>query len=236
MRRSRLATSAVALPVIALLLGLGTWQLERRAWKEALIASMAARTEAAPLPLDTALSMAPAEREWRRATTTGRFLHDRQVALYRVSLEGQAGYHVLTPLDLGSGRHVVVNRGFVPEALADPALRPGSEPAGELTVTGVLRGGEARGAFTNDNDPGRGGWYWIDLEALSRTMGVTLLPVVIHADAGASGTWPRAGQARFRPRNDHLNYALTWYGLAAAALVIYVLLLLETPRRTGFRP
>lgn len=229
MRRSRLATTLVALPIIALLVGLGTWQLQRLAWKEDLIAAMEARRAGAPVPLDQALSLAPADREWRRVMATGRLLNDRQVAMYRLSVDGKAGYHLLVPLELADGRHVLVDRGFVPEANIDPATRPGSEPRGEVWVVGVLRPGETPGPFTPDNDPASDAWYWLDLGALGDDMGVDLLPVVIYADAEPGDVLPRGGQAVFDPPNDHLQYALTWYGLAVVALVIYLLLLRKRP-------
>jgi len=229
--RSRLATTLVALPIVALLVGLGTWQLQRLAWKQDIIATMDSRTAGSPLPLDRALDLPAAEREWRPVMAAGRFLHDRQVALYRMSVEGNPGYWILVPLRLNDGRTVLVNRGHVPEALVEPAARPDSEPQGMVWVTGILRGAETPGTFTNDNDPGRGAWFWIDVPALSGAMEVDLLPVVIHADPGPQGAWPRGGQAAFRPSNNHLQYVVTWYGLAAVAFVIYLLLLRRRPDR-----
>ena len=231
MPRSRLATTLVALPIIALLIGLGSWQLQRLAWKEGLIGTMHERLAGAPVPLAEALARPAEEREWQRVMATGTYLHDRQIALYRMSVEGEPGYLILTPLRLSDGRMVLVDRGFVPPGLVDPALRPESEPVGEVWVVGVLRGGETQRTFTNDNDPAGGAWYWYDLPAMAAAMGVDLLPVVIHADRDPAATWPVGGQAIFAPRNDHLQYALTWYGLAAVALVIYVLLLRKRPPR-----
>jgi len=231
MPRSRLATTLVALPIIALLLGLGTWQLQRLTWKQDLIATMDARLRAAPQLLDQALAMPAGEREWRRVMAAGRFLHEHQVALYRMSLDGEPGYHLLVPLRLTDGRTMLVDRGFVPADLVEPEARPGSEPRGLVWVTGVLRPPETAASFTIANDPGSGAWYWIDLPALAGAMEIDLLPLVVHADAGAAGSWPKGGQAEFRPSNNHLQYALTWYGLAAVGLVIYVLLLRNRPSR-----
>jgi len=229
--RSRLATTLVALPILAILIGLGSWQLQRLAWKQGLITTMETRLEAAPVPLAEALARPALEREWQRVMATGTFLHDRQIALYRLSVDGKPGYLILTPLRLADGRTILVDRGHVPDALVDPADRPGSEPAGQVRVVGILRGGEIQRAFTNDNDPAAGAWYWYDLPAMAAAMGDDLLPAVIHADAGPAGEWPQGGQAVFDPPNHHLQYALTWYSLAGVALVIYVLLLRKRPAR-----
>jgi len=228
---SRLATSLVALPIIVALLALGTWQVQRLVWKRDLIATMETRLAAGPVPLDEALVRTPEEREWQRVMVAGRFLHDSEAALYRLSVDGEPGYLILTPLRLADGRAVLVDRGHVPGERVDPSARPGSEPEGMVWVTGVLRGPESPNAFANPNDPAGGAWFWIDLPALEADMGLDLLPVVIHADPGPAGSWPRGGQAIFRPANNHLQYAVTWYGLAAVALVFYVLLLRRRPGR-----
>lgn len=229
MARSRLATTLVALPIIAALVALGTWQVQRLAWKRDLIATMETRLAAGPVPLDEALVRTPEEREWQRVMVAGHFEHDREVALYRLSVDGDPGYLILTPLRLADGRAVLVDRGHVPGELVEASARPGSEPEGMVWVTGVLRGPERPNAFTNPNDPERRAWFWIDLPALEEDMGLDLLPVVVHADPGPAGSWPRGGQAIFRPANNHLQYAVTWYGLAAVALVFYVLLLRRRP-------
>ena len=231
MTRSRLATSLVALPIVALLIGLGSWQLQRLVWKRDLIATMETRLDAAPVPLAQALDRPEADREWQRVTATGTYLHDRQIALYRLSVAGRPGYLILTPLRLADGRAVLVDRGHVPQAEVDPSARPGSEPQGTVHVTGILRGGETPQAFTNENDPASGAWYWYDLPAMAAAMELDLMPVVINADAGPAGSLPLGWQAVFDPPNHHLQYALTWYGLAVVALVIYVLLLVKRPAR-----
>ena len=212
--------------MIAALIGLGTWQVQRLAWKTDLIATMSERLQEAPMSLDAALALPPEDAEWRLVTATGRLEPDWSSALYRISSNGTAGYQVLTPMALADGRHVLVSRGFVAATSFQDALARLPEAGDDLvTVTGVLRPGEKQYAFTNDNEPAAGAWYWIDLEALSDQAGVALLPLIIVADADPAGGDLIGGQARFDPPNQHLQYAITWYSLAVVALVIYVLLL-----------
>jgi surfeit locus 1 family protein len=229
---SRLAATAVALPAIAMLVGLGTWQVQRLHWKEDLIATMTSRMGAPAMPLADALALPGDQQPWRHVAVSGRFLNDREIQMYRTSPDGDAGYQVLTPLEEDSGETVLVERGWVPLELRDPRSRPGSEADGEVTVTGILQPGETPGPFTADNDPAKGDWYWIDLPAVEQATDTHLLPVVVHADAGATDGWPAGGQMDYDPPNNHLQYALTWYGLAVAAAVIYVrLMLTRGPRR-----
>jgi surfeit locus 1 family protein len=231
---SRILATLIALPLIAALIGLGTWQVQRLAWKTGLIATMAERLQEAPITLDAALVLPREEAEWRLVTATGVLEADRSVALYRISSDGAAGYQVLTPMALPDGRHVMISRGFVAATSFVDALTGLPAASGDpVAVTGVLRPGEEQAAFTNDNDPDAGAWYWIDLKALSRQTGVDLLPLIIVADADPAGGDLIGRQARFDPPNQHLQYAITWYSLAVVALVIYVLLL---RRRRGAAP
>ncbi len=227
--RGRALAIAGAATVVAVLLALGTWQLHRLGWKAGLIETMAARLASAPVPLDAALALPLGEREWRPVRATGAFLDDH-FALYRVGTDGRPGYHILTPLALEGGGHVLVNRGVARAGsfkLALAALPP--TPAGPVEVTGVLRPGETQGFFTHDNDPSGRAWFWIDLDLIGRTAGVDLPPAVIHADEDPAGAGLAGGQARFDPPNRHIEYAVTWYGLAAAAAVVFTLRL----RRAG---
>ncbi len=216
----------IALAIVSALVGLGTWQVQRLAWKTDLIATMEARMQASAINLKDALDLTVAEAEWRPVTTSGRLLDRHSVALYRISTEGDAGYQILTPMAVDGVGDILINRGFVAASSFQDALSGVAPPSYEaVTVTGILRPDEEQSAFTNDNDPRTGAWYWIDLDALGREAGVELLPVMIVADADPAGGELIGDQARFDPPNQHLQYAITWYSLAVAALVIYVLLL-----------
>ena len=223
LRRRRAFAVAGAAAIVVALLALGTWQVHRLAWKAGLIETMEARLVSAPVALDAALALPPGEREWRPVRASGSLLDDN-FALYRVGTEGLPGYHILTPLALEDGGHVLVNRGVSRAGsfkLALAALPPA--PAGPVEVAGVLRPGETQGFFTHDNDPEGEAWFWIDLDAIGRAAGVDLPSAVVHADEDPTGAGLEGGQARFDPPNRHLEYAVTWYGLAAAAAIVFAL-------------
>jgi len=212
--------AAVALG-LTLLLGLGTWQLHRLAWKQDLIAKRAAKLEAPPVALpDHAADWSALD--FRRIEARGVFRHDLAQVFGFTTRAGEPGHHLLTPLLRVDGGAVLVDRGWVPQDWRTPA----SEARGRTTVTGIARyrADDAPGWLTPDNEPDAGRWYWYDMAALEDALGLELLPVVIEADAGAGGAQrpPIGGQTRVELPNNHLQYAITWYALAAALLGVYV--------------
>lgn len=193
---------------------LGLWQLERRVWKHALIAAVDARVHAPA-------AAAPGPGEWPNITAdrdayrhiriTGRFVSDRQVLTQAVTDRG-AGYWVLTPIDAGEYM-VLVNRGFIAQDQRDRSMRA---PAGSVTVTGLLRMTEPGGGFLRDNDPAADRWYSRDVAAIAQKQGLRrTAPYFIDADAAANAPdQPVGGLTVIRFPDNHLVYALTWFGMA----------------------
>jgi surfeit locus 1 family protein len=209
---------------LAVLVGLGTWQIERLHWKEALIAERQARLAASAAPLP---ATAGDWRSWdfRPVVIEGEFRHDLEQLFGVAAVDGEVGHHVLTPLLRRDGAAVLIDRGWVPADRAHPAARREGQVAGPLRVTGIARdrAGDRPGWFTPDNRPDERLWYWYDLGALERALGLKVLPVVVEADATANpGGLPIGGQTRTELPNNHLQYAITWYGLAAALLAIWI--------------
>ncbi|MCA1199057.1 SURF1 family protein [Sphingomonas sp. R647] len=198
---------------------LGIWQVERRAWKHALIDAVETRSTAAPVAAPAPDVAVSAEADaYRRVRVTGRFLHDRETLVRAVSDLG-SGYWVVTPLDTG-GFTVLVNRGFVPPDRRESASRAAGNGAGEVTVTGLLRITEPEGGFLRNNDPAAGNWYSRDVAAISAAQGLNnAAPYFIDADAAPNpGAWPRGGLTVLRFSDNHLGYALTWFALALLSL------------------
>jgi surfeit locus 1 family protein len=227
LREKRLLWPGVAtLTGVAILIALGNWQIRRLAWKEGLIAAIAERTHAQPV------SIADAEHhdediEYLRVKARGKFLNDKELHLYALDEKDGVGWHVLAPLQLTDGAVVFVNRGFVPDELKDAAKRKEGEPDGEVEIVGLVRKPEVAGAFTPANDAGKNVWYWRDLPAMgAAALGsekARLIPFVIDAELEPRnpGGWPRGGVTRLELPNRHLEYALTWYGLAAALIGVF---------------
>jgi surfeit locus 1 family protein len=226
--RGLLWPGAAAFVALAILLALGFWQLERKAWKEDLIARIAERAhgEPAALPAPATFDQWSArDDEFRRVRATGTFLHEFETPVHGLApgLRGapQQGYYLFTPLRLPSGAAVMVNRGFVPTGLRDPALRPGSQPAGEVTVTGLLRAPEQPTLFTPEDRPQEGQWFTRDPRRLASARGFSVAPFYLEAEAGKPGDWPQGGRFRLDLPNNHLGYAVTWFGIALTLVGVF---------------
>jgi surfeit locus 1 family protein len=214
-------TVACAL-LFALLCGLGSWQLERLQWKLALIATVNGHMATAPVSLDTILAMKPDEAQYRRVTIRGRFDHAKEAYVFTTDA-GAAVYHVLTPFKTETGKTLLIDRGEVPKALLDPANRAEGNPQGDVQLTGVWRVPEGPGPFTPAPDTAHRIWFARDLGAIAAADHLSLsAPALIEADATPNpGGWPRGGQTLVSFRNQHLSYAVTWFGLAIVLLCIW---------------
>ncbi len=214
---------------VAILLRLGTWQLERLAWKEGLIANISQRAHSEPISLMRAEQSARSDEdvEYLRVRTGGQFLHDKERHLFAFDSKYGAGYHVITPLKLADGRVVFVNRGYVPSELKEPAKREAGQAAGDVEIVGLVRRPEEPRMFTPENNLAGNLWYWRDLNAMAASVfgqeAPPLVPFFIDAEAEPSvpGGWPKGGVTRLELPNRHLEYAITWYGLAAALVAVF---------------
>lgn len=201
---------------------LGVWQVHRRAWKLALIDRVNARVRTAPIPAPgpAAWPATTADAAYTHVAVTGRYENARET-LVQANTELGPGFWVLTPLDTARGFTLLVNRGFVPLDRRDPATRVRGQIASVTTVTGLLRITEPGGAFLRHNDPAHDRWYSRDVTAIAKARGLgTIAPYFIDADpATLPPGAPVGGLTVIHFRNAHLQYALTWFGLALLSLV-----------------
>jgi surfeit locus 1 family protein len=208
----------------AVLAGLGGWQIQRLHEKEALIASVETGMRAAPVPLADVLREDPANGEYRHVRVTGHFLHESELYLFSRGPMGAVGVDIVTPLIQENGQTVLVDRGFVPDALRDPKTRQAGQVASEVTLTGVLRRSQLPGMFTPAPNSQTRLWFVKDVPKMAAALGVAVPPILIEADATPNpGGWPLGGRTQTDIPNDHLQYAITWFGLALALLAIYLL-------------
>ena len=222
------AVKALAvLLVFAALIALGTWQVERLQWKEGLLADIAARRGAPPVPLAQIEAMAAGggDIEYRTVTATGRYINNKERHFF-ATYRGAAGFYVYTPLQLADGRYLFVNRGFVPYEAKEPEMRKQGQLTGQQSVTGLARARLAgKPSFVvPDNDIAKNIFYWKDLDAMAASDGFDkdkVLPFFVDADDTPNPKGlPVGGVTIVDLPNDHLQYALTWYGLAAALVAV----------------
>ncbi|MCC7046500.1 MAG: SURF1 family protein [Alphaproteobacteria bacterium] len=213
-----------ALPVLGVLVALGTWQVERMQWKRGLLAERAQRLSAPPLNLPAVFPI-PGALEFRRVQVQGRFLHDHELYLGNRPRNGQLGYHVITPLVRADGSAVLVDRGWVPLDRKVPQSRAEGQLDGQVVVQGIARLPYAPGMFTPKNQVEGNFWFTIDLPEMARAAGLqTVLPIYVEAGPQQNpGGLPVGGQTDATLPDNHLVYALTWYALAIALVVVYVL-------------
>lgn len=239
--RPRLILTAILVAAaFAILIGLGTWQVERLHWKEGLLADIAARRAAEPVALSEIEREAEkpgGNIEYRRVTLSGTFDHKGERHFF-ATFEGRTGFYVYTPLTLADGRILFVNRGFVPYEMKEPGTRRAGEVEAVQNITGYARQKLAAkpSSLVPDNDLSKNIFYWKDLAAMTASDGLDpakVLPFFVDADEAVKnpGGWPKGGVTQFDLPNSHLQYALTWYGLAASLLAVVIASVLRRRRR-----
>jgi surfeit locus 1 family protein len=205
-----------ALPI---LLWLGTWQLQRLEWKLTLTSQMEARLDAPAIDIS---SVSPGlEDEFRRYSVSGVFDQGAEFHWLTTSDTYGIGYLAFSPLQLSDGRRVIVNRGYVPAPLKDAVA---DRSVGSATFEAIARVPGQPGALDATNDVAANIWFTRDTVAMAEIAGGEgYLPIYLErVGAIAEDEWPKPGVTKVTLVNNHLDYALTWYGLALVLLVIYL--------------
>ena len=234
-KRSWLGLFVPASLAFAVLIALGTWQIERKAWKEALIASLTERLAAPPVALPPAKDWAKLDRatdEYRRVKFTATFDDAREALVFPAASAFRPdvtspGYWVFTPARLAGGGFIMVNRGFVPDARRDAKSRLAGQISGPIEIAGALRWPDDRHWFTPADDPAHNLWFTRDPAGIAAAKGLdakslAVAPFYVEQEAPIpSGGLPQPGKLFVALPDNHLQYALTWYGLAAVLAAVF---------------
>lgn len=207
---------------LAVLVSLGLWQLHRLEWKRALIAKVEARVAAAPVPYEDALARAQAgeDMEYTPVSLRGALLADRSASVFGM-LEATAGVYVFAPVRVDGDDYVYVNLGFV--------LQTASAPIGNgaVELEGLLRYAEKPSPpaswFQPNGKSADGLWFVRDPKRFADEAGLAASGFYIDRFAAEGGGWPKGGTTRLDFRNNHLDYALTWFGLAAVLFAVWLI-------------
>jgi surfeit locus 1 family protein len=229
----------------AVLIALGTWQIQRKAWKENLIASLTERLSVPPKELPLPADWPRLDRardEYGRVKFEARFDNSREALVFgapsafRPDAVGP-GYWVFTPARLNDGGIVMVNRGFVPDGRQDPKSRSEGLVAGPVEIAGAMRWPGNRHWFTPNDDPAHNLWFTADTGSIAAAKGLDLgvnplAPFYVEQEAPMpAGGLPRPGTLKVALPDNHLQYALTWYGLAAVLAGVFGVWTFSTQRR-----
>lgn len=231
----------LVLAALAVLLGLGFWQLERLEWKEALIEAATARPNdpAVPAPGPMAWPLDMGEWNYRRVALTGRYTDGEILAWTTLSEPrgplGGMGYFILTPFVTNDGFTVLVNRGFVPDALGEPSVRhEAAPPEGPVTVEGIVRRDDPPNFVTPEPDRTDGIWFSRHIATMAQHLNVTGPVAPYNVDLVANetppGGLPQAGESQVTFSNNHLQYAVTWFGLALCLIGVVTVALVRRGR------
>lgn len=213
------------------LIGLGLWQLQRKTWKEGLIATLTAELAAPPVPLPVVTAWPSFDRasvEYRRVKFTATFDNAQEALVYgaasafRPDVSGP-GYWVFTPAHLAGGGVLLVNRGFVPEGRQDSASRPQGEITGPIEIVGALRWPDSRHWFTPNDEPSHNLWFTADPASIAAAKGLgPVAPFYVEQESPVPpGGLPQPGKLEVMLPDNHLQYALTWFGLAIVLLAMF---------------
>lgn len=230
----RVATWTFVVLMLALAivcLWLGNWQMQRLGEKEALVAAVDERLGAEPIPVPPADQWPTLDLEalnFQPVSLTGAFRYNQTVTVFAslANARGPAsgpGYWVVTPFVLAQGGTVFVNRGFVPEDFQEAAVMDGEGDEAQVTISGLLRPGEAAGFMTPAPDTSNRIEWVRDPLRLAAMVDPALAPIApfyVDLPAGEPGELPQGGETVVEFSNNHLGYAYTWYGFAIVAVVM----------------
>jgi surfeit locus 1 family protein len=238
-RKLPILTAIAVLIALAILITLGTWQVERLHWKEGLLADIAERRQA-PGAACRYRGDGRQRHRYRIPQGDGLGVYDNsRERHFFATWRGQTGYYIYTPLQLADGRDLFVNRGFVPYDNKEPEMRMQGQLTDQQTVTGLARArlpGKPSWVVP-DNDIAKNIFYWKDLDVMASSTGLdkaSVVPFFVDADDTPNPKgMPIGGVTEIDLPNNHLQYAFTWYGLAATLVVI---VLVAALRKRGNPP
>lgn len=216
---------------LAILLSLGTWQARKIGPKTELLESIHSGLSSPAIDLPVHVDD-PMQLAYRRVNFSGRITAD-PIKLFGTNLKGKAGYYLYAPVIRDHGQAIMVNFGWVPMELEQlPALQEG-----KVSLSGVLMTNPKPGTMTLENQPEKGDWYIADIHEMAAYFGFGTKEYYhfrVFADhQGDVSSLPLGGQVRVDIPNDHLEYAMTWYGLALTMIGIYIAFGFKRGRKTA---
>ncbi len=223
MTRRMIAPLIFGIVGVAILVSLGNWQLRRSAWKTEILDAIAARLESPPIPVPATAS--PEVDRYLRVRASGEILPG-EIHVYTSAPPRGVGYRVIVPFRLADGRSLMLDRGFVPIGEKDAARRLGA-----ITVEGNLDWPrETDSLFTSAPDLVKNIWFARDVPAMAAALDTE--PLLVVTSASDDPAAPQPLPVTVNLPNNHLGYAVTWFGLALVWAGMTLYLLWRIKRRT----
>jgi len=213
----RAVPTLLTLFMMAILVALGVWQVQRLQWKTALLAEIDRHMAEKPVPMPEMLGP-QADWEYRRVSLAGSFDYAHEFLIQPRTLDGKPGYHMVVPFKRLSGGTVLVNRGWV----SDEFMKSVQRPRGILHIEGILQYPE-KNVFTPESNPAKNQWYWIDISAMAKLLKLELPPAVVTIAEKKPGVYPVGGKLRVEIPNDHKQYAIFWFTMSMVLAFIWFL-------------
>jgi len=213
---------------VTILVALGVWQTQRLEWKEGLIAEIEARMAADPVPLQAQGVVSRDDDYLLRVRAVGTLGGDEIHVLTSIKGRGP-GFRVIAPMTLADGRRALIDLGYVPETRKDDARVPPDRTDAPVEIVGLLHWPNEVDGFTPDPDRAKNIWFARDVPAMAEALGTE--PILVVAASHPLGDYPLPRPPGVDLPNRHLEYALTWFGLAAVWAVMTVLLVRRLARR-----
>jgi len=234
----RLGATLFTIPALITLIALGVWQLDRLEWKQNLIDQFESRMAQPAQPVPSG-DLNPEDHEFLHVEVSGMFDHEHEFYLVLLSRQGKPGIHVITPLLPSDGSPaILISRGWLPFEKREKSTRPEGLYEGEVTVKGMLRFPKPHTYIENlvipENEPQNNTWFLLDTKAMAELSGYDSFPnyYIMSEEEPPLGVFPRGRQWLLDIRNNHLEYAITWFLLAMTLAIVYVAFTVKSGKKT----
>ncbi len=225
--RLPLTATVTTICCVMILLALGTWQVKRLEWKDAIIEKLDAQYDdaarAAPFDKLKLDDLAREHDPMAYGTIKGRLLREQAILLGPRIEDGRAGFHLLIPVAIENGNVLIVNAGWVNDLWQDNIEdRLSTLPGGAVTLRGIMHKPDWS-SFASNNSPANDMWFRADIDEIAEAKELdTPYPFILYADHADPALYDvKPHEERWLPRNKHLQYALFWYALALAMMGVY---------------
>ena len=205
---------------LSILLGLSGWQIKRLNWKTDLISQRISSFESDPISFVNMNQ--PEKNEFRKVFVDGQLLNEFEMYMPALSKRGNNGFHILVPLKTTSGKLIIYDTGWVPLKIKEKEKRLLNISKNSQTFEAVIRTSGRKGYFQPDNDTDTNTWFFVEPELMSKYLKMNFEnEYYLEAVKNGPNGFPLGNQTRIYLRNNHLQYALTWFMIACGLVGVF---------------